>query len=102
MKKGVCIGIACMMLALSGCAKEASRQVYAMDTVMNFTVYGKNAEDVLSSMEQRVQELENLFSRTRRFQCRHCLRNDFHRSIHVFRSHNNLEHEPLISLNIRA
>ena len=65
MKKGVCIGIACMMLALSGCAKEASRQVYAMDTVMNFTVYGKNAEDVLSSMEQRVQELENLFSRTR-------------------------------------
>ncbi|MDD5931973.1 MAG: FAD:protein FMN transferase [Oscillospiraceae bacterium] len=66
MKKVVCLlTVLALALSLSGCAKEARGQVYAMDTVMNFTVYGRGGEEVLASMERRVRELEDLLSRTR-------------------------------------
>ena len=59
MKKVVCLlTVLALALSLSGCAKEARGQVYAMDTVMNFTVYGRGGEEVLASMERRVRELE--------------------------------------------
>lgn len=61
-----CLFAAVMALGLCGCGKqEKSRTVYAMDTVMEFRVYGKETEAALTALERRVQELENLLSRTK-------------------------------------
>ena len=54
-----------ILLTLCGCAKTESQTVFAMNTVMEFSVHAKNAEDIISRMTRRVNELEALLSRTR-------------------------------------
>ena len=57
-------------LSLVGCGEKATvqsetRTVYAMDTVMNLTVYGENAAAALESAEQELHTLdESVLSRT--------------------------------------
>lgn len=61
-----------LFLSLSGCAappKEATSQIFAMDTFMTLTVYGKgietSAEAALDQMEDYIYALENALSVTR-------------------------------------
>lgn len=65
MKKRICVLLLGAMLLLSGCAKTESQVVYAMNTVMEFTVHGDDPDAVISGMTERVNELEGLLSRTR-------------------------------------
>ena len=54
-------------LCLSGCGKqekEASAQIFAMDTVMEIAAFGPQAEDAVSETESQIQELEKQLSRT--------------------------------------
>ena len=58
-----------LLLFLTACkaveaAEPVKTQFLAMDTVMSFTVYGKNASAAAALGEKRVQELEALFSVT--------------------------------------
>lgn len=51
------------LLLLSGCAeKEASRECFAMDTVMQLRAYGPQAAAVLDAAEQEIYRLEGLLS----------------------------------------
>ena len=46
------------LLLLSGCAeKEASRECFAMDTVMQLRAYGPQAAAVLDAAEQEIYRL---------------------------------------------
>ena len=57
-----------VLLFVTGCTPktpEASRQIFAMDTVMDFYAVGENAEDVLTEAAQEINRLEALLSRTR-------------------------------------
>ena len=54
-------------LCLSGCGKqekEASAQIFAMDTVMEIAAFGPQAEEAVSETESQIQELETQLSRT--------------------------------------
>ena len=52
-----------LALLLSGCAaRQAKTECYAMDTVMDITVYGKNAEQAAKDCEQELYRLEALLS----------------------------------------
>lgn len=58
---------ACMLLVTAGCGRQESAQskyVLAMDTVMEFTVYGDRAEEGLEQAAGLVTELERLLSVT--------------------------------------
>ena len=65
MKKCIYVLLLGAMLLLSGCAKTESQVVYAMNTVMEFTVHDADPGAVLSAMAARVNELESVLSRTR-------------------------------------
>ncbi|MBU5626024.1 FAD:protein FMN transferase [Oscillibacter sp. MSJ-2] len=56
------------LLLLSGCAGREgdpqTAQIFAMDTIMDFTVYGPSATDAIDSSTQEIQRLERLLSRT--------------------------------------
>ncbi len=56
-----------LILLCSGCAqtKPAQRQVFAMDTFMTFTAYGKGAEEALAEAEAYIVQLEKDISVTR-------------------------------------
>lgn len=57
----------CLAFLLSGCGRleqSSSRYTLAMDTVMEFTVYGSRAEEGLDRVDEIVQELESLLSVT--------------------------------------
>lgn len=50
-----------------GCARQENvpsetAEIFAMDTIMNFTVYGTNSSDVLADAKAMVQKYEGLFS----------------------------------------
>ena len=54
-------------LCLSGCGKqekEASAQIFAMDTVMEIAAFGPQAKEAVSETESQIQELEKQLSRT--------------------------------------
>ena len=54
-------------LCLSGCGKqekEASAQIFAMDTVMEIAAFGPQTEEAVSETESQIQELEKQLSRT--------------------------------------
>ncbi len=54
-------------LCLTGCGQkttEASAQIFAMDTVMSITAYGKGAEAAVSEAEGQIHALEAKLSRT--------------------------------------
>lgn len=61
--------LACILLCavlLAGCApRAAERTIFAMDTVMTLTIYGKGAEDNAQAMVERINQLERLLSVTR-------------------------------------
>jgi thiamine biosynthesis lipoprotein len=56
------------LLLLTGCTAktpEATSQIFAMDTVMDFYAVGEGAEDTLTAAAQEINRLEALLSRTR-------------------------------------
>lgn len=57
-----------LLLLLVGCAPqtpEATSQIFAMDTVMDFFAMGEQAEATLTAAAQEINRLESLLSRTR-------------------------------------
>ena len=56
------------LFLLTGCTPqtpEATHQIFAMDTVLDFYAVGENAETVLTAAAQEINRLESLLSRTR-------------------------------------
>ncbi|MDE6034993.1 MAG: FAD:protein FMN transferase [Ruminococcus sp.] len=59
------------VIFLTSCDKSApdkephNKSFFAMDTYMSITAYGKNADTALNQVEEKVSELENLWSVTR-------------------------------------
>ena len=70
MKKYAFVLISALCLLLAGCGARSdasaarSRTVFAMDTVMNLTVYGGN-EDTLRGAEEELHRLDDALARTR-------------------------------------
>lgn len=64
------IVLLCVMLCLIACLPEkgvkttAKRNFFAMSTDFSITAYGDNAEAALTAAEERVKELEKLWSAT--------------------------------------
>ena len=57
--------LAAVLLMLCGCApREASAELYAMDTVMSVTVYGDAADDALAQAAALLNQMERRLSRT--------------------------------------
>ena len=54
------------VLLLTGCGAEKPRQaqLFAMDTVMDFTVYGDQTGSATAAAEEEIRRLESLLSRT--------------------------------------
>lgn len=50
-----------MVFSLCGCSSEpVQRQVFAMDTIMTLTAYGKNADDGLDAAENIIKSMDSL------------------------------------------
>lgn len=71
LKQSLALMLALVLLLLSGCAgsagkesESASRSVFAMDTVMDVTAYGANAEKAVVAAVNRITALEQAFSVT--------------------------------------
>ena len=61
---GIFFLTACVKQSAEPVAESQNKSFFAMDTYMSITAYGKNAEAVLNKAEERVSELENLWSVT--------------------------------------
>ena len=62
------LAIVLALLLLTGCTAktpEATRQIFAMDTVMDLYAVGENAGETLAAAAQEINRLESLLSRTR-------------------------------------
>ena len=59
---GVVIGLVLQSGIFQGKPVEYREEIFAMDTVMSFTAYGKNAEEAVKKVSSRIRELENLYS----------------------------------------
>lgn len=73
MKKLILPVIMCFLLLLSGCAQkdkndgvsqEHTASFFAMDTYIEFTAYGENTEIALTQAQDKITELERLWSVT--------------------------------------
>ena len=70
MKKGYILGLAVCFIAFTSCSGKTlknepqNKSFFAMDTYMTITASGENAETALHKTEERVSELENLWSVT--------------------------------------
>ena len=68
MKRAVPAVLAALLLLISGCGARSEEpyqvQFFAMDTVMSFTLYGRDSQSAAALGEQRVRELEALLSVT--------------------------------------
>ena len=61
-----------VFLLLPGCTSASAQkndepytaQIFAMDTIMNLTIYGEHGQEMASQAAQRIEELEKLFSVT--------------------------------------
>ena len=65
-KKIKCFVLAALMLlSLTACGepKNTTKTVYAMDTVMNLTAYGKDADAALNEAEEMLYALDKLLDR---------------------------------------
>ena len=59
-----CFTIA-LLFSLSACAeKSATTEIFAMDTYMSLTAYGKDAQMALTDASRKINELERMLSRT--------------------------------------
>lgn len=68
MKRLITLCLALVLaLSLTACgqAKPQSAEIFAMDTIMDFTVTSGDAEPLLSEAQKQIYRLENLLSRTR-------------------------------------
>ena len=66
MKRVICILL--MLVLLSGCAGQethSNETVFAMDTVMDLQVWGKDSQEALSRLKQELTLLENTWSATK-------------------------------------
>ncbi len=64
MKRMSCV-LLLLVFMLCGCSKQVNTQYYMMDTVMTFSLDGKNAHDAERAIANRIAELEKVFSPTR-------------------------------------
>ena len=68
-KRMLALGCAlALVLGLTACQKSeemVTQQIFAMDTVMDFAVYGGDTEGFLAAAGQEINRLESLLSRTR-------------------------------------
>lgn len=70
MKKRRILGLAVCFIAFTSCSGKTlknepqSKSFFAMDTYMTITAYGENAETALNQAEERVKELEKIWSVT--------------------------------------
>ena len=71
LKQTIALLLAAALLLLAGCdgsagkeSESASRSVFAMDTVMDVTAYGENAEQAVVAAVERITALEQKFSVT--------------------------------------
>ena len=65
MRKWICVLLALtVLLGLCGCAdnRKSTRQFFAMDTVMELTVYGSGAETALDAAEREIYRLDGQLS----------------------------------------
>lgn len=67
MKRGIIAMLLICALALSGCSSndttpKETAEIFAMNTIMNLTVYGENATEVLVDARVLIQKYEQLFS----------------------------------------
>ncbi len=64
MKKKCMAAVLLLLLLLSGCGKEKAETltVFAMDTVMQMTVYGDQAAEAIAVAEQEIYRLDRMFS----------------------------------------
>lgn len=56
----ICLGVWNYNRAIQG--RSCTRELFAMDTVMNFTAYGRNCEEAVEAAVQEVQRLDKLLS----------------------------------------
>ncbi len=70
-KSGICCMMCMLMLGIGGCSwkqnqdmAEHSESFFAMDTYMTFTAYGTDAEPAILAAEDKIRELEELWSVT--------------------------------------
>ena len=70
-KTGAFFLAAGLILNLTACGgaqqteEPATRQIYAMDTVMQVSAFGESGEEAVEAVEQELYDLEDLLSRTR-------------------------------------
>lgn len=70
MSKKLLCGLSVCLITLVSCGSETSeneqhsKSFFAMDTYMTITAYGKNTESVLNKAEEKVSELEKMWSVT--------------------------------------
>lgn len=61
----ICLLTAALLLSLAACGdKPAQAEIFAMDTVMDLTAYGKGAQDAVNQSQTEIQRLETLLDRT--------------------------------------
>jgi len=67
MKKILAAALALATLLCAGCAadEQSNSTLFAMDTVMEFAVYGENAEEGIEAAEEEILRIENLMSAER-------------------------------------
>jgi len=61
----VIILLLCVCCLLTGCSKQSQRTIFAMDTVMNLQVYGKDCETAAAQLQTLINDLEATWSVTR-------------------------------------
>ena len=63
MKRVICLILICCLLCLcTGCEGSAQETVFAMDTVMELTAWGKDAQEGLDQIKTLLRDLENTWS----------------------------------------
>ncbi len=67
----IMVGLCLILSFLGGCVQANNTEknkhemtTFAMDTVMQFTIYHENGEEILTEAEQEIRKLERLFSVT--------------------------------------
>lgn len=61
----ICLLTAALLLSLTACGdKPAQAEIFAMDTVMDLTAYGKCGQDAVDRSRAEIQRLETLLDRT--------------------------------------
>ncbi len=61
----MCLALIILITGCSSADKKAEESLFAMDTYMTFTAYGKNADDALKDAKEIITSCENLWSVTK-------------------------------------